>query len=1362
MDLSFTGKKNIRNNFGKLKESLSIPNLIEVQKNSYKQLTEFNPAAEPHLVKGFDRVFKSIFPIEDINDKATLEYVSYRFDKPKFDVEECISRGLTYSAALKCTLRLVVYEIDAINNTKEILSAKEQEVYMGEIPMMTNSGTFIINGVQRVVVNQMHRSPGVFFDHDKGKSHASGKLLFNCRVIPNRGSWLDFEFDVKDLLYFRIDRKKKILVSTLLLALGYNKNDIVNEFYEKENYSYDEKNKKWKTKFDPENYKSKNFSEEVIDAKNNKIVIKAGEKINFLNAKKLQNDGLKDIYISKDSLVGKFLHKRILIEGIEDKFEIGTELNDTILDKFIENNILNIEISKTNPINKGPYLLVTLLNDKNETKNEAINDIYKVLRPGEPPTIEIASQIFNNLFFSSDRYDLSDVGRVKMNSRLNLDCSDKITILRNEDIIKIIKKMLELRDGKDDIDDIDHLGNRRIRSVGELVENQARMGVYRMERAIKEKMTTVDIESAMPQDLINAKPLTVSLKDFFATSQLSQFMDQTNPLSEITHKRRVSALGPGGLTRERAGFEVRDVHPTHYGRICPIETPEGPNIGLINSLSTYSKINKYGFIESPYKKVENGKVIETIEYLSAMEETKYTIAQANSKLDKNGKFNEDLVSCRQNLNFILAKPENVDYIDVSPKQLVSVAASLIPFLENDDANRALMGSNMMRQAVPLMKPEAPLVGTGIESDVALDSGVTIVAKRDGIVDKIDGKRIVIKASEEKDFSKSGVDIYNLQKFKRSNQNTCINQKPLVRVGDKVKTGDIIADGPSTKVGELALGKNVTVAFMPWQGYNFEDSILISERCVTDDVFTSIHIEEYEVMARDTKLGEEDITRDIPNVNEESLKNLDESGIVYIGAEVKPGDILVGKVTPKGDSASGPEEKLLRSIFGEKAIDVTDTSLRMPSGSGGTVVDVRVFNRHGIEKDERSIIIERSEIDSVQQDKLVEEEILQRSIKQSSFSILSGLKIQKKIKNFEEGEVITEKKIQEISINELFKISISEKNATEAMDKLKEQYNSANLDIQNRFEDKVLKIQQGDDLLPSVMKMVKVFVAMKRTLRPGDKMSGRHGNKGVVSKIVPVEDMPYMESGQPVDIVLNPLGVPSRMNVGQILETHIGWACSELGNKIKSLINKINKKVEKNDEIKKILSTVYGQEFYSRKISKLSDIEFTDYIENMKNGIPIATPVFDGAKEADVTNMLKTADLPASGQTYLWDGRTGEKFDRAVTVGTIYMLKLHHLVQDKIHARSTGPYSLVTQQPLGGKAQNGGQRFGEMEVWALEAYGASYTLQEILTVKSDDVAGRVKVYETIVKGEENFESGIPESFNVLVKEIKSLALNVELN
>ncbi len=1361
MQLSFTEKKNIRKSFGKLKESLSIPNLIEVQKNSYKELTEFY--AETELTKGFDRVFKSIFPIEDLNDKATLEYVSYRLEKPKFDVEECITRGLTYSSALKCTLRLVVYEIDQENNTKDILSAKEQEVYMGEVPMMTNSGTFITNGVQRVVVNQMHRSPGVFFDHDKGKTHASGKLLFNCRVIPNRGSWLDFEYDVKDFLYFKIDRKKKIFASTLLLALGFSKSEIVDEFYDSEQYTFDPKTEKWKTKFNPENYKAKNFSEEVIDAKTGEVVIKLGDKINFLNAKKLANDGLKDILVSRESLFGKFLHRDVKVSDEEEgTFKIGTELNDTIIQQILDANIHSLQISVTNSINKGPYLLTTVLADKNNSKDEAITEIYKMLRPGEPPTIEIATQIFNNLFFSSDRYDLSDVGRVKMNSRLNQECSDKITILRNDDIIAIIHKMLDLRDGKDDVDDIDHLGNRRVRSVGELVENQARIGVYRMERAIKEKMTTLDVESAMPQDLINAKPLTVSLKDFFASSQLSQFMDQTNPLSEITHKRRVSALGPGGLTRERAGFEVRDVHPTHYGRICPIETPEGPNIGLINSLSTYAKINKYGFIESPYKKVKDGVVQDKVEYLSAMEETKFTIAQANTKLDKNGKIVEELVSCRQNLNFLLSKPDAIDYIDVSPKQLVSVAASLIPFLENDDANRALMGSNMMRQAVPLLKPESPLVGTGIESDVALDSGVTIVAKRDGVVDKIDGKRIVIKVTEETDFSESGVDIYNLQKFKRSNQNTCINQRPLVRVGDKVKSGDIIADGPSTKLGELALGKNVTVAFMPWQGYNFEDSILISERCVTDDVFTSVHIEEYEIMARDTKLGEEEITRDIPNVNEEALKNLDESGIVYIGAEVNAGDILVGKVTPKGDSASGPEEKLLRSIFGEKAIDVTDTSLRMSRGASGTVVDVRVFNRHGIEKDERSITIERAEIEQVQQDKLVEEEILERSIKQRASQILSGSSLTKKVKDLSEGTKLDFDAINNLSINDVFKITVGNVNDEATLAQLKDQYNKAKQDITERFEDKVLKIRSGDDLLPSVMKMVKVFVAIKRRLRPGDKMSGRHGNKGVVSKIVPVEDMPYREDGRPVDIVLNPLGVPSRMNVGQILETHLGWACKEFGEQIKNLVNGNNKKIERTEKIEKFLKSVYGEDTFNEKVDKLSKNEFKDLCENLQNGIAISTPVFDGAKEKNVTDMLELANLPGSGQTYLWDGRTGEKFDRPVTVGIIYMLKLHHLVEDKIHARSTGPYSLVTQQPLGGKAQLGGQRFGEMEVWALEAYGASYTLQEILTVKSDDVAGRVKVYETIVKGEENFESGIPESFNVLVKEIKSLALNVELN
>ena len=1360
MQLSFTEKKNIRKNFGKLEETLSIPNLIEVQKNSYNEfLNKDDQKHKDSPQKGLIRVFKNIFPIEDLAEKATLEYVSYRLEKPKYGVEECIQRDLTYSSALKPTLRLVVYEIDQEKNTKEILSAKEQEVYMGEIPMMTPSATFIVNGVQRVVVNQMHRSPGVFFDHDKGKTHASGKLLFNCRVIPNRGSWLDFEYDIKDLMYFKIDRKRKLLVSTLLQALKYNKKEIADLFYESQKFEYNSKLNKWKTIFNPENYKFKKISEEIIDAKTNKVVVKLGSRTNLSQAQKLYDNGLKDIYVSNDAIYERFLHNNLNLSP-EESISIGTEITEEILSKIIENNIKTILISNTNAINKGPYMLKTILADKNNSKEEAITEIYKILRPGEPPTLEIANQIFQNLFFGSERYDLSDVGRVKMNSRLDLDCSDKITILRNEDIIAIIKLMLDLRDGKNEVDDIDHLGNRRVRSVGELVENQSRIGIYRMERAIKEKMSTLEIESAMPQDLINAKPLTMALKDFFGTSQLSQFMDQTNPLSEITHKRRVSALGPGGLTRERAGFEVRDVHPTHYGRICPIETPEGPNIGLINSLATYSRINKYGFIESPYKKVIEGKVLDNINYLSAMEESKFTIAQANSPIDKNGKFLEDLVSCRKSLNFILSKPENIDYIDVSPKQLVSVAASLIPFLENDDANRALMGSNMMRQAVPLIKPEAPLVGTGIERDVALDSGVTIVTKRSGVIDKIDGKRIVVKVTSEKDLSKSGVDIYNLLKFQRSNQNTCINQRPLVRVGDLVSKGDIIADGPSTKLGELALGKNITVAFMPWLGYNFEDSILISERCVTDDVFTSIHIEEYELMARDTKLGTEEITRDIPNVSEEALRNLDESGIVYIGAEIKPHDILAGKVTPKGDTPAGPEEKLLRSIFGEKAIDVIDTSLRLPLGSDGIVVDVKVFNRHGVEKDERSIAIERSEIEMIQEDKVVEEEILERNTIQRAIQIIKNSELNEKFENIKPDKKIEEKEIEQMSLSDLFKLSLKDSSKNKSLLMLIEQYNKVKLDIKERFEDKVEKIRQGDELLPSVMKMVKVFVAVKRRLKPGDKMSGRHGNKGVISKIVPVEDMPYMENGKPVDIVLNPLGVPSRMNVGQILETHLGWSCSQLGENLKKLINENQKITKHSESIVSLLKSIYGKDFYDKAIKNLSQIEFNDLCDNLTKGVPISTPVFDGAKEKNVSDMLKLANLPTSGQTTLWDGRTGEKFDRPVTVGTIYMLKLHHLVEDKIHARSTGPYSLVTQQPLGGKAQLGGQRFGEMEVWALEAYGASYTLQEILTVKSDDVAGRVKIYETIVKGEENFQSGIPESFNVLVKEIKSLGLNIE--
>ncbi len=1363
MELSFTQKKSIRKSFGKLKEGLSIPNLIEVQKNSYQEFLSSKALNEQMdvLSKGIDKVFKSIFPIDDNSEKSTLEYISYKLEKPKFDVIECKQRSLTYSASLKANLRLVVYDIDSENNTKQILSAKEQEVFIGELPLMTPSGTFVVNGVERVVVNQMHRSPGVFFDHDKGKTHSSGKLLFNCRIIPGRGSWLDFEFDPKDILYFRIDRKKKLPITTILFALGLSKETIVKNFYSTSKYTFDEKNNKWITAFDINNFKRPvKLAFDLIDAKNNKKVLQKGEKLNFIIAKKLEEKNLKEIFVTNEELIGKYSSKDILDKNKNIIISSGSDLNDETIDNIKKEGLATLELVNIDPINKGPYLLETLKIDKNSSKTDALNDIYKVLRPGEAPTIEIAEDVFKNLYFNKDRYDLSEVGRVKLNSKLNLNRDLKDNTLNSTDIIAIIKFMLDLRDGKGEVDDIDHLGNRRVRSVGELVENQFRIGLLRMERTVKEKMSTfLEIESAMPQDLINAKPITTSLKDFFATSQLSQFMDQTNPLSEITHKRRVSALGPGGLTRERAGFEVRDVHPTHYGRICPIETPEGPNIGLINSLATYCRVNKFGYIESPYKKVVKGKVTSEIEYLSAIEEEKYTIAQANSSLDKEGFFEEELVACRKNLNFQLSNKDNIDYIDVSPKQLVSVAAALIPFLENDDANRALMGSNMMRQAVPLLKPESPLVGTGIESDVALDSGVTIVAKRSGVVDKIDGKRIVVKATEVKDLSQSAVDIYNLSKFKRSNQNTCINQKPLVKVGDLIKKGDIIADGPATKLGELALGKNVTVAFMPWQGYNFEDSILISERCVTDDVFTSIHIEEYESMARDTKLGAEEITRDIPNVSEESLRNLDESGIVYVGAEVKPSDILVGKVTPKSETSSSPEEKLLRSIFGEKATDVRDSSLKLPSGSAGVVIDVRVFNRHGIEKDERSIAIERSEIELVQEDKKVEEEILNRNIKSRATDLLKNQSITKNFKDLKAGLTLNDNDLQNLGLKDIWKISFKEEKINENILKLKNQYDNALEDINLRFDDKVSKIQQGDDLLPTVMKVVKVFVAVKRRLMPGDKMAGRHGNKGVVSKIVPVEDMPYMENGKPVDIVLNPLGVPSRMNVGQILETHLGWSCSELGDQIKSYLKNFENEF---DQLKNKLKEIYGDEYYKNVITKLSKKETFELVENISNGIPIGTPVFDGASTKDITKMLDLAKLPTSGQTNLWDGRTGERFDRPVTVGTIYMLKLNHLVEDKIHARSTGPYSLVTQQPLGGKAQLGGQRFGEMEVWALEAYGASYSLQEILTVKSDDVAGRTKVYETIVKGNNNFESGVPESFNVLIKEIRALGLNIELN
>ena len=1358
MLLSFTDKKKVRKSFGKLENILNIPDLIEVQVNSYKNFLEAN--TEHKTDSGITKVFKDIFPIEEFSGLATIEYISYRFEKPKYTVQECNQRGLTYSAALKATLRLVAYDINEEKQTKQVLSAKEQEVYMSDIPLMTPRGTFVVNGIERVCVNQMHRSPGVFFDHDKGKTHASGKLLFSCRVIPYRGSWLDFEYDTKDILNFRIDRKRKLPVTTLLMALGYNRDDILSLFYENIRYDLTSEDE-WKTKFTPENFRNYKLRNDLINAETKKVVIKKDTKILYPLALKLKKEGLNSYLVKTPDLFGKYLANDIINEKTGEVIaESGDEITNDLITKLTDLKTKTIYLLDIDGVNRGPFLRNTLTIDKNLNQDEASMDIYRVLRPGEPPTIETAKSLFGNLFFNHTRYDLSETGRVKMNARMDLDCDPKLTVLRKEDIVTIVKHMLDLKDGKGEVDDIDHLGNRRLRSVGELVENQFRIGLIRMERAIKEKMASVEIDSVMPQDLINAKPIAACLKEFFGTSPLSQFMDQTNPLAEITHKRRVSALGPGGLNRERAGFEVRDVHPTHYGRICPIETPEGPNIGLINSLATYSRINKYGFIESPYRKVVNGKVTKEIHYLSAMEEGKYTIAQANSPLSKENTFVDDLVSCRKSLGFELAKPENVDFMDVSPKQVVSVAAALIPFLENDDANRALMGSNMMRQAVPLIKNESPLVGTGIEKDVAVDSGATLVAKRDGVVDKIDGKRIVVRVTTEKDLTKSGVDIYNLSKFQRSNQNTCINQRPLVKVGDKIRKGDVIADGPSTQFGELALGKNVMVAFMPWRGYNFEDSILISERCVTDDVFTSIHIEEYSVMARDTKLGPEEITRDIPNTAEENLINLDESGVVYVGAEVKPGDILVGKVTPKGDSPVNAEEKLLRAIFGEKAIDVRDTSLKMPSGTNGVVVEVRVFNRHGIEKDERAISIERAEIESVQNDKNAEEEILESNIIARVKSTLVSNKLEEDFKSIKKGTVLSEDNLSELTANELFKLVIEDKKVQSNLVILKEQFIKAKKDIQTRFEDQVDKIQKGDDLLPGVMKMVKVFVAMKRKLQAGDKMAGRHGNKGVISRIVPVEDMPYMKDGKPVDIVLNPLGVPSRMNVGQILETHLGWACSEMGEKIKKLIEDVQKSTSKKDELKSYLGKIYKGEI-ADEIKNLSDSELNELSYNLSSGVPIATPVFDGASVNDVTEMLKFCGLPESGQTDLFDGRTGEKIDRQVTVGIIYMLKLAHMVDDKIHARSTGPYSLVTQQPLGGKAQFGGQRFGEMEVWALEAYGAAYTLQEILTIKSDDVAGRTKVYETIVKGDDDFESGVPESFNVLIKEIRSLGLNIEL-
>jgi DNA-directed RNA polymerase subunit beta len=1354
MAQSFTGRKRIRKSFGRITEATKMPNLIEVQKKSYDEFLQEDSSVRTE--DGLEAVFKSVFPISDFSETSTLEYIKYEYEAPKFDVEECQQRDLTFAAPLKVTLRLIVFEVDEETGAKSVKDIKEQDVYMGDMPFMTDNGTFVVNGTERVIVSQMHRSPGVFFDHDKGKTHSSGKLLFAARVIPYRGSWLDFEFDAKDIVHVRIDRRRKLPVTSLLFALGMDSEEILEFFYGK--VSYKKVKKGWQTPFDGQTLRGLKATFDLVNAKNGEVVVEAGRKITPRLSRKLMDDGLKNLLVTEEELAGRYVAVDMVNEKTGEIFaEAGDELTLEKIEELVEAGFKAIETLDIDHINVGPFIRNTLAVDKAENRDQALIDVYRVMRPGEPPTLETAEALFNGLFFDSERYDLSAVGRVKMNMRLSLDAEDTVRVLRKDDILAVIKTLVGLRDGRGEIDDIDHLGNRRVRSVGELMENQYRIGLLRMERAIKERMSSVDIDTVMPHDLINAKPAAAAVREFFGSSQLSQFMDQTNPLSEITHKRRLSALGPGGLTRERAGFEVRDVHPTHYGRICPIETPEGPNIGLINSLATYARVNKYGFIESPYRKVIDGKVSDEVVYLSAMEEGKYTIAQADVNLDKNGKFLDEQLAARQASEFVLTAPENVDFLDVSPKQLVSVAAALIPFLENDDANRALMGSNMQRQAVPLLTADAPLVGTGMESVVARDSGAAVAARRPGVVDQIDATRIVIRAVEEKDASRSGVDIYNLHKFQRSNQNTAINQRPIVKVGDKVREGDIIADGPSTDLGELALGKNVLVAFMPWNGYNFEDSILISERIVRDDVFTSIHIEELEVMARDTKLGPEEITRDIPNVGEEALKNLDESGIVYIGAEVHPGDILVGKITPKGESPMTPEEKLLRAIFGEKASDVRDTSLKLSPGVAGTVVEVRVFNRHGIDKDERAMAIERDEIEHLAKDRNDELAILERNIYGRLKSLLIDSKMVSGPVGIKNNATLTEEDLAGVPQSKWWEIAISDDKSMGEVEALNTQFDAAKERLQARFEDKIEKLQRGDELLPGAMKMVKVFVAVKRKLQPGDKMAGRHGNKGVISRIIPVEDMPYLEDGTAVDIVLNPLGVPSRMNVGQILETHLGWACRGLGRQVSDALDAYNRG-GKVKELKDALADVYE---FDTDIKDMNGDELKELSGNLRRGVPIATPVFDGAKEADINRMLTKAGLDTSGQVTLRDGRTGEAFKRDVTVGYIYMLKLHHLVDDKIHARSIGPYSLVTQQPLGGKAQFGGQRFGEMEVWALEAYGAAYTLQEMLTVKSDDVAGRTKVYEAIVRGDDTFEAGIPESFNVLVKEMRSLGLNVEL-
>ncbi|MFO7562443.1 MAG: DNA-directed RNA polymerase subunit beta [Enhygromyxa sp.] len=1359
----------VRKNFGKLKKIIEVPNLIDIQKRSYDKLLQADVPADEREVVGLQAVFTSVFPIKDFSETSSLEFVSYALDRPKYDVDECRARGMTFAAPIKVVVRLVVWDVDDETGTQSIRDVKEQEVYFGEIPLMTAHGTFIINGTERVVVSQLHRSPGVFFDHDRGKTHASGKKLFSARVIPYRGSWLDFEFDHKDFIYVRIDRRRKLHATVLLRALGFSTAELLDIYYDKETIHLKE-DASVTREVDYDLISGQRATQNIRDPESGEILVKKGKKLNKANIKKMRNAGISEIPMEPEELLGKVAAEDVYDEETgEVLLNCNEEITEELLEALKNAGVKTLRILYIDDFNVGPFLRDTLIADKLTSSEDAIMEIYRRLRPGDPPTLETARNLFESLFFRSDRYDLSTVGRLKLNHKFGIDEDLDTKVLTKRDILETVRYLIELRNGRGKIDDIDHLGNRRVRAVGELMENQYRIGLVRMERAIKERMSmSQEMDALMPADLINAKPVSAVVKEYFASSQLSQFMDQTNPLSEVTHKRRLSALGPGGLTRERAGFEVRDVHPTHYGRICPIETPEGPNIGLIASLSTYARINEFGFVETPYRTVEGGQATSEVAYYSALQEQGHYIAQANSAMDEASRFVNEQVQCRHNEEFEMVTPAEVTLMDVSPNQLVSVAASLIPFLEHDDANRALMGSNMQRQAVPCLRTDAPLVGTGMETHVARDSGSTVVAARDGVVEQVDGGRIVVKPVANRGEEDRGIlgakpDIYNLVKFRRSNQNTALNQKPIVNVGDRVKRGDVIADGAATERGELALGQNLLVAFMPWQGYNFEDSILVSERLIREDVYTTIHIEEFECVARDTKLGKEEITRDIPNVGEEALKNLDEAGIVRVGAEVHAGDILVGKITPKGETQLSPEEKLLRAIFGEKAGDVRDTSLRLPPGVSGIIIDARVFARKGVDKDIRAQQIEDAEREKLSQDHGDNVAIVSAGYYNRIKEILIGKTTAAKLVDdqgavlIDSGVVLTQEAIEQIARKYWPQFSLTTAEDTELIEALGRRLEKDLDEIETIYREKLAKLTKGDELPPGVIKMVKVYVAIKRKLQVGDKMAGRHGNKGVISRILPTEDLPYLEDGTSVDIVLNPLGVPSRMNVGQILEVHLGWAARELGNQINAYMETNYSPEVLRGQLKKI----YETEEATRFIESLPDEDVVRFADKLRRGIHVATPVFDGAFETEVKSFLAKAGLPGSGQAILFDGRTGEAFEEDVTVGIMYMLKLHHLVDDKIHARSIGPYSLVTQQPLGGKAQFGGQRLGEMEVWALEAYGAAYALQELLTVKSDDVVGRMRMYESIVKGQPTMQPGVPESFNVLLKELQALCLDVEL-